>query len=84
LRLGSFTNVELVSLSQVSIKIFRNKLWHLPFIVNRFDNETQSRADSVNIFAHDLLDYGCLPSIIKATTEIVSSSLQYAAGFLTA
>lgn len=35
-----------------------------PFIVDSLDDETESRADGVDILAHDLLDNGRLARIV--------------------
>jgi len=44
-----------------------NQVKFLPAIINSLDDEAKRWADSVHIFAHDLLDYSSLSSIVEAT-----------------
>lgn len=44
----------------------KEKRLDLPLVVNGLDNESQRRADRVDVLAHDLLDNRRLPSIVQA------------------
>jgi hypothetical protein len=41
----------------------------LPVVFNRLDDEAQSWTDTVHVLVHDLLDDGCLSSIVQAPTS---------------
>ena len=50
--------------------------WCSPFVVYGFDDEPECGAHRMNVFIHDLLDYGRFPCVIQSTlTSSVSASL---------
>lgn len=50
--------------------------WCSPFVVYGFDDEPECGAHGMNVFIHDLLDYGRFPCVIQSTlTSSVSASL---------
>jgi hypothetical protein len=38
---------------------------HIPAVINSLDNETKCWTDSIDVFAHDLLNYCSLSSIVQ-------------------
>ena len=45
----------------------------IPIIINSFDDEAKGWADIVDVFLHNPLDDGCLPSVVQATKEKLSN-----------
>ena len=41
----------------------------IPIVINSFDNETKGWADVIDVLIHDLLDNGCLSSVVQAAVR---------------
>ena len=56
--------LSLYLVSLVSVGVDSQWLGDIPIIINSLDDETKGRANAVDVLIHDLLDYGCLSSIV--------------------
>lgn len=62
---GSLADIKLVPVAQ-SAQSSSSAVHNLPLVVNCFDDEAKSWADSINVLSHNSLDYCRLPSVIEA------------------
>jgi purine nucleoside permease len=81
---GSLADIKLVPVAQ-SAQSSSSAVRNLPLVVNCFDDEAKSWADSIDVLSHNSLDYCRLPSVIEAPESyqlrlkvcLLSASLQH-------
>ena len=65
------TDVQFVAtLSSVQPSQCSQALLHSPVVVDRFDDKSQRRTDTVHIFVHDPLHYRGLSSVVETSSEL--------------